>query len=218
MAFGSLASYPTTDNFAHILYTSPSSNFVEGKVYAVNMSSVPVKIRVAVLGTANINDLAISDYIIYNHLIPTGDRFISDGIFLKNGESVVVRADSPGVKFSFRGSEVGLTTTVCGIISAFSPSTSLKIGAGQTVFNLPVSMVETDANLYITNTSPDYVEVSVGIGTTIGSNHYLVYNQRVEPGHFFCQDDIKLGAGEIIFAKSTSTNVNIVALGKTTHR
>jgi hypothetical protein len=205
MAFGSLASYPTTDNFAHILYTSPSSNFVEGKVYAVNMSSVPVKIRVAVLGTANINDLAISDYIIYNHLIPTG-------------ESVVVRADSPGVKFSFRGSEVGLTTTVCGIISAFSPSTSLKIGAGQTVFNLPVSMVETDANLYITNTSPDYVEVSVGIGTTIGSNHYLVYNQRVEPGHFFCQDDIKLGAGEIIFVKSTSTNVNIVALGKTTHR
>jgi len=67
MAFGSLASYPTTDNFAHILYTSPSSNFVEGRVYAVNMGSVPVKIRIAVLGTANIDDLAISDYIIYNH-------------------------------------------------------------------------------------------------------------------------------------------------------
>jgi hypothetical protein len=46
----------------------------------------------------------------------------------------------------------------------------------------------------------------------------LVYNERVDPGNYFCQNDIKLGAGEIIFAKATSTDINIVALGKTTNR
>ena len=218
MSFGSLASYSTINNFPQILYTSPSSNFSEGKVYVVNMNSFPVKIRVAVLGSNNVNNLLISDYIIYNHTIPTGERFVSDNIFLKDGESVVIRADLPNVKFTFRGSEVGLSTSTCGILSAFSPVTNVKIGAGQTVFNIPVSILETDANLYITNTSPDYVEVSVGIGTTIGSNHYLVYNERVDPGNYFCQNDIKLGAGEIIFAKATSTDINIVALGKTTNR
>jgi len=83
MAFGSLASYSSTDNFPHILYTSPSSNFVEGRVYAVNMNSFPVKLRIAVVGSGNISDLQTSDYIVYNQIIPTGERFVSDKIFLK---------------------------------------------------------------------------------------------------------------------------------------
>ena len=218
MAFGSLASYSTSNNFPHILYTSPSSNFVEGKVYAVNMNSFPVKLRIAVINSADINDLQSSDYIIYNHTIGVGESFISDDIFLKDGESVVTRTDLTDVKISFRGSEVGLSTSVCGILSAFSPVTNIKLGAGQVVYNIPASILETDVNLFVTNTGPDYVEVSVGIGTSIASLHYLIYNQNVEPGEFFCKTNVKIGPSEIIYSKATKTDVNIVALGKTTSR
>lgn len=218
MAFGSLASFSTTDSTNNILYSAPSSTFSEGKVYVVNMNSFPVRIRIAVISTTDIADLSLSNYIIYNQDLGVGQRFVSDNIFLKNGESIVVKADLPQVKFSFRGSEVGVTTTTCGILTTFSPAQLTTLGAGTTAYVTPVSMVETDANLYVTNTSPDYIKVSVGIGTTIGANHYFVYNERVEPGNFFCKDEVKLGPGEIIFVKSTSTNVNVVALGKTTHR
>jgi len=218
MTFGSLASFSTTGAAANILYSAPSSTFSEGKVYVVNMNSFPVRIRIGVIGTTNINDLLLSDYIVYNQDLGVGQRFISDNIFLKNDESIVIKSDLPDVKFSFRGSEVGVTTTTCGILTAFSPAQPTTIGAGITAYVTPVSMVETDANLYVVNTSPDYINVNVGIGTTIGANHYIVYNERVEPGKFFCKDDVKLGPGEIIFVKSTSTNVNVVALGKTTHR
>lgn len=218
MAFGSLASLSSTGAAANILYSAPSSTFSEGKVYVVNMNSFPVRIRVAVIDTTNISDLSLSNYIVYNQDLGVGQRFISDNIFLKNGESVVVKSDLPDVKFSFRGSEVGVTTTTCGILTTFSPAQATTLGAGVTAYVTPVSMVETDANLYVVNTSPDYIKVNVGIGTTIGANHYIVYNERVEPGRFFCKDDVKLGPGEIIFVKSTSTNVNVVALGKTTHR
>ena len=218
MAFGSLASFSTTSIAANILYSAPSSKFSEGKVYVVNMNSFPVRIRIGIIGTTNINDLSLSNYIVYNQDLNVGQSFVSHNIFLKNGESIVVKSDLSNVKFSFRGSEVGVTTTTCGILTTFSPAQSTTIGAGITAYVTPVSMVETDANLYVVNTSPEYIKVNVGIGTTIGSNHYIVYNERVEPGKFFCKDNVKLGAGEIIFVKSTSTNVNIVALGKTTHR
>jgi hypothetical protein len=208
MAFGTLQSFATTDNTVNILYSAPSSNFTEGRVYVVNMNSVPVKIRIAVLEGSDIDNLSLSNYIIYNRQIGVGERFVSEELYLKDEESVVVKSDLPDVKFAFRGSEVGVTTTVCGIISTFSPTTNIKLGAGQTVFNLPESLQEIKTNLYITNTSPDYVEISVGVGQSIGSNHYLFYNKRVGVGSYYCQEDLRVGPGEIIFAKATSTLIS----------
>lgn len=215
MAFGQLASYTAAEpNGNHILYSA--QNFTEGVLYCVNANTFPVKIRVAAIGSTSISDLQSSDYLIYNEEIGVGGRFVSDPIYLNTSQSLVVRSNLEDVSFSFRGSErAGVGTDLVGIISAFSPVTNVKIGAGQTVFALPESLVETSANIFVTNTGPDYVEVSVGVGTSVARKNYIVYNERVEPGHFISETNVKLGPGEVIFAKATSTNVNIVALGKT---
>lgn len=216
MAFGQLASYTVPEeNGNYLLYTSDGV-FTEGKLYCVNSNSFPVKIRVAAVGSNSLSDLRSSDYLIYNQEIGVGKRFVSDSLFLKDGESLVVKSDLKDVSFSFRGRQtVGVGTDHVGIISAFSPTTTTKTGAGQTVYALPESLVETDMNVFVTNTGSDYIEVSVGVGSSIARQNFIVYNERIEPGNFISETNVKLGPGEIIFAKSTHTTVNIVALGKT---
>ena len=216
MTFGQLAAYTVPEeNGNYLLYTSDGV-FTEGKLYCVNVNSFPVRIRVAAIGSSTLTDLNSSDYLIYNQTVGVGNRFVSDPICLKDGESLVVKSDLKDVSFSFRGRQtVGVGTDHVGIISAFSPTTTTKTGAGQTVYTLPDSLVETNMNIFVTNTGPDYIEVSVGVGTTIARQNYIVYNERIEPGNFVSETDVKLGPGEVIFAKSTHTTVNIVALGKT---
>lgn len=216
MAFGQLASYTVPiQNGNHLLYTSDGV-FTEGRLYCINANTFPVRIRVAAIGSTSISDLNSSDYLIYNQEVGVGERFVTDMLYLKNGESLVVKSDLEDVSFSLRGRhQSGVGTDIVGIISAFSPVTNVKIGAGQTVFALPESLVETDMNLFVTNTGPDYIEVSVGVGTSIARKNYILYNERIEPGQSISQTNVKLGPGEIIFAKSTHTTVNVVALGKT---
>lgn len=216
MTFGQLAAYTVPEeNGNYLLYTSDGV-FTEGRLYCVNANTFPVRIRVAAIGSANLADLNSSDYLIYNQTVEVGNKFVSDLICLKDGESLVIKSDLKDVSFSFRGrTTVGVGTDVVGIISAFSPTTNVKSGAGQTVYALPDSLVETDMNLFITNTGPDYIEVSVGVGSSIARQNYIVYNERIDPGNFISKTDVKLGPGEIIFAKSTHTTVNVVALGKT---
>lgn len=216
MAFGQLASYTASiPNGNHLLYTS-NGVFTEGRVYCINANTFPVRIRIAAIGSTSISDLQSSDYLIYNQEIGVGEKFVSEMLYLKNGESLVVKTDREDVSFSLRGrQQVGVGTNIVGIISAFSPVTNVKIGAGQTVYNLPMSLVETNMNLFVTNTGSDYAEVSVGVGTTIARKSYILYNERIEPGHYVTQTNVKLGPGEIIFAKSNKTTINVVALGKT---
>ena len=90
MAFGSLATIkPTALNTNEVLYTAPTGQLVEGKVYITNRSASEIKIRVG-LSTGTVSDFdTTKGYVVFNREIPRGEYYETDRIYFGNGESVV---------------------------------------------------------------------------------------------------------------------------------
>jgi hypothetical protein len=87
MAFGSLATIkPTALNTNEVLYTAPTGQLVEGKVYITNRSASEIKIRVG-LSTGTVSDFDTTrGYVVFNRVIPRGGYYETDSIYFGNGE------------------------------------------------------------------------------------------------------------------------------------
>ncbi len=210
MSFGSLASVvPTTTTFNTLLYTAPASTLVEGKVYITNRNSFPVKIRVAI-STGGLNDLESSGYVIYDKQIEKNQSYQTDTIYFSDEQSLIIKSNDLNVTFKLIGSEVGITTN-SGLLSSLTPS---QLNYPEVLYSSPSSgNPRINVNLFACNKTGFPASIRVGVGTTISANNYIEYNYELNPNSVYSKTDIKIGESELIFVKSTDTNVNFVLCG-----
>ena len=207
MAFGSLDSLaPLNSGTNYSLYTSPASTLVEGKVYITNRDSFPIKVRVAI-STDTLEYLNSSDYVVYDKKLNAGESYETDSIYFSDGQTVIVKSDNTNINFNLLGSEVGITTN-CGILTAAS-ITQTKLN--ETIYTSPADI---DLNIFACNKNPDPVTIRIGIGTIASSKNYIEYNHLLNPGDTYSKTNLKVGINDIIFVKSSNTNVNFLVCGK----
>jgi hypothetical protein len=206
MASGSLGSLvPLNPGTNYSLYTSPSSTLVEGKVYITNRDSFPVKVRVAI-STDTIQYLNSSDYVVYDKKLNAGESYETESIYFSDGQTVIVKSDNTNVNFNLLGTEVGITTN-CGVLTATS-ITQTKLNE-----SLYISPSDIDLNIFACNKNPDPATIRIGIGTEISSKNYIEYNYTLHPGDVYSKTNLKVGTNDVIFIKSSNTNVNFVVCG-----
>lgn len=210
MAFGSLATVvPTTTTLNTLFYTAPSSTMVEGKVYITNRNSFPIKVRVAI-STGGLNDLASSNYIIYDKEIDKGGTYQSDTTYFADGQSLIIKSNDLNVSFNLIGSEVGITTN-SGLLSSLTPS---QVYTPEVLYSAPSSgNPRINANLFACNRTSFPATIRVGVGTTVAASEYIQYNYELSPNSVYSNLDLKIGQSDIIFVRSSDTNVNFVLCG-----
>lgn len=209
MAFGSLATVvPTTTTLNTLFYTAPSSTMVEGKVYITNRNSFPIKVRVAI-STGGLSDLESSNYIIYDKELDKGDTYQTDTTYFADGQSLIIKSNDLNVSFNLIGTEVGITTN-SGLLSSLTPS---QVYTPEILYSAPSGNPRINANLFACNRTAFPTTIRVGVGTTIAASEYIQYNYELSPNSVYSNLNIKIGQGDIVFVRSSDTNVNFVLCG-----
>jgi hypothetical protein len=210
MSFGSLATVvPTTTTLNTLLYTSPSSTMIDGKVYITNRNSFPTKVRVAI-STGGLNDLQSSNYVIYDKELDKGETYQTDTIYFADGQSLIVKSNDLNISFNLIGSEVGVTTN-SGLLSSLTPT---QVYTPEVLYSAPTSgNPRINANLFACNRTTFPATIRVGVGTTIAASEYIQYNYELSPNSVYSNLNLKIGESDIVFVRSSDTNVNFVLCG-----
>ncbi len=208
MAFGLLASVVPEVNKTTTLYSSVEDVTVQGKVVVSNKNYNPVKVRLGITSGPS-----ITSYIEYNKIVNYGETFETEDIYFGDGQSLIIRTDSPSTDFLFYGQTyVDSNPVKSGLLGVVnSTNTSRKV-----LFEAPIQS-QAIVSLSICNLDSFPAKARVGITSAIGfsTSNYIEYDVEVLPFQTYNRKELLLDAGQsLICSSNKDSNVNFTCHGR----
>lgn len=211
MAFGLLGSIIPQINRNEILYQSSVNNLTIGKISISSKNYNPVKVRVGIT-TDNIN----VEYLEYNRFINYGESFESQNIYVGNGQSLIIRSNSPDVNFVFYGEtfdEVA-NPVKSGLLNSILSTNNQK----KTLYTIPINATAI-VTLSVCNLDSQPAKARIGLSNLglnqFDSSEYLEYDVEIGPNQTYTRTDIKLNSNQtLICSSSEDSNISFVCHGR----
>lgn len=209
--FGKLSSvFPINTRINTLLYKSPNSTLVNGKVYINNKDSSPVKIRVG-LSTGGVVDFNSSGYVVYNKELQSGESYETENLYIKDGESIIVNGSSSNIRFTLLGEQTSNSLLNSGFLSGYNITNT---SGYEEIYEVPQN-TQVNSNIIVCNKDSFPVRVKISIGDSEGD--HIEYNHKINPNSNLEKSGVQIGPGQKVYVKSESLNSNFVITGVRTN-